>query len=203
MFKLNVIILLLPGFSLASLAPRDRHVPAFLRRGTVDTSRALGLEIRQPLCAFLGDFLCPSGLDCCPSGTFCNDISGGCCPIRDETCELGGASGACPNLGDMRCSHGCCPAGWKCSGATKCIPLISSSGQIVAGLVTTSTTSIITTTSRVTPTTSTGTGSGNSGSTSGVGGSNAGSGGASRATSERGSISIVAIIALAASLFAL
>ncbi|KAF8879632.1 hypothetical protein BD779DRAFT_1147847 [Infundibulicybe gibba] len=113
------IILLLPIFALASLAPRDRHVSAFLRHGTVGTSRALGLEIRQTGCAFLGDFLCPSGLGCCSPGEFCDNVSGGCCPVG-ETCEAG--TGTCPNASDVRCTNGCCPAGWTCSGASECSP---------------------------------------------------------------------------------
>ncbi|KAF8879635.1 hypothetical protein BD779DRAFT_1551585, partial [Infundibulicybe gibba] len=91
--------------------PRDGHIPSLLRHGTIGTSRALGLEIRQSGCAFAGDFECADGK------TYC-DV-GGCCD-NGETCVASG--GTCPHASDVECIDGCCPAGWTCSGATKCSP---------------------------------------------------------------------------------
>ncbi|KAF8881590.1 hypothetical protein BD779DRAFT_1003338 [Infundibulicybe gibba] len=201
MFKLNVIILLLPALALASLVPRDNRIPALLRYGTrVGASRALGLEARQSDCAFAGTFHCPDGFGCCITGTYCSDD--GCCP-NGETCIPG--SGKCPLANGVECpeSNTCCPAGDTClndsAGRPKCSP--PSGGGSGAGPATTSTVRATLTKTITTPFTTARTTMATSITTAGSPSfSSGGSGGVSGAA---GCVSVVVVIIIATSFFAL
>ncbi|KAF8876073.1 hypothetical protein BD779DRAFT_176880 [Infundibulicybe gibba] len=128
MFKLNIISLpgLFPALALASLIPRDSHLPASLRSGVGNATRHTPvLAVRQVFCPLTNEFLCSDGASCCTIGTFCGVFGGkrGCCP-NGETCVAN--NNPCEFAGDLPCANDdfCCPAGNVCfrdsAGAARC-----------------------------------------------------------------------------------